>query len=211
MTGAKRDCIILVADHSMRMVCEAFLSRDGAAQRLGCRPFTADVIVAVGRHDSGVYAFAQDYLREYLDSHAHALALLDANWDGASSAPEMQCDMENRLANNGWVTNNARAIVIDPELENWIWTRSPRLAKELGWPDDVSLYQWLSDEGYACGADGKPEKPKESLRAALRRASVRVAAAWYGDIVAKASVKNCTDPAFIRLRNTLRTWFPAQP
>ena len=51
--------------------------------------------------------------------------------------------MEERLAANGW-NDRAKAIVVDPELESWVWADSRVVEDVLGWPGHAEdLRSWL--------------------------------------------------------------------
>ena len=44
--------------------------------------------------------------------------------------------------------DHARAIVLSPELENWIWTDSPHVDAVIGWKhSEPSLRPWLIGQG----------------------------------------------------------------
>lgn len=57
------------------------------------------------------------------------------------------------------------AIVIDPEVDVWIWGADNALREVLQWPLEGSIRAWLQSQGFAFGADDKPERPKEALEA----------------------------------------------
>ena len=47
---------------------------------------------------------------------------------GEFTRPEtLEIDLENQLKSNGWPNNNAAVIIIEPELEAWVWTDSYEL------------------------------------------------------------------------------------
>ena len=59
---------------------------------------------------------------------------------------EIQEEVEIGLTRNGW-EGRSKAIVIDPELEVWVWSRSPIVAEVLGWDTDIeALRRWLESE-----------------------------------------------------------------
>jgi hypothetical protein len=56
----------------------------------------------------------------------------------------MENDLEARLSQSGWPSGCCAAIVIDPELELWVWSRSPHVPAVLGLSED-SLQQVLTN------------------------------------------------------------------
>jgi hypothetical protein len=56
----------------------------------------------------------------------------------------------------------------------------------------------------------KPERPKEAMKAAMRQVRKSSSSSVFRELAEKVSVHRCTDPAFQKLRDTLREWFPAR-
>ena len=143
----------------------------------------------------------------------HALVVFD--WEGCgspSSREEIEAELEDDLWRNGW-NERARAVVIDPELEAWVWAGSRAVAEALGWgPDYTRLRSWLTTEGLWGEGSPKPGRPKTAMLRAMRsappstrrRRSPRV----FGEIAASVSLRNCQDPAFQKLKYTLQAWYP---
>ncbi len=197
----------------MEIVCKSFLGQKHFHHRLGCGAFDfnpdTDLIVAIGKNDPGVFLQAHEYLRSYGNSHRHALVILDAEWGGAPSPARIKARIEKNLTLAGWPSGTTKAIVIDPELENWIWMDSPHVVKALHWPGPGELRSWLVQEGFGFVQSGKPERPKEAVEAVLHETRQPRSSSIYGRIVKNASVKRCKDPAFKEMVETLRNWFPA--
>lgn len=121
---------------------------------------------------------------------------------------ELELNVETLLAQNGWERRCA-AICIEPELENWVWSSSPHVAAALEWHAG-ELDTWLVQAGHRPPGAAKPVKPKEAMEAALRIKRIPRSSAIYSAIAGKVSFDRCTDPAFLKLRGTLRAWFPAE-
>ncbi len=102
-------------------------------------------------------------------------------------------------------------IVIDPELENWVWSRSIHVATALGWRDPtLDVREWLLDQNYlADTTQSKPTPPKEAMEAVLRHARKARSSAIYRAIANNVSLTSCDDPSFVKFRQTLLTWFGA--
>lgn len=203
------ECVFLVADKNMETVFQSFLAQPEARHRLVCRPFHFDLIVATGKADPGIHSLAHEYLRGYASTHRYAVVVLDAEWAGAPAPEAIREKIAGDLCNTGWDRDRIAVIVIDPELENWIWMNSPHVAQGLGWTTSMAdLRTWLNSKQFVFAESGKPERPKEAIEAVLRHTRKPRSSARYGKIVQQASIKRCTDPAFAELARVLQQWFP---
>jgi hypothetical protein len=110
--------------------------------------------------------------------------------------------------------------VIDPELEVWVWSNSPRVADVLGWQGrSRELNEWLrtttirigkQEREYLKEGETKPVRPKEAMEAALREVRKPRSSANFRQMAEKVSLEKCQDPAFRRLKSTLQQWFPVR-
>jgi hypothetical protein len=201
-----RDLVVLVADSGQQHVIQALLSRPPA---LGIREVTFEIVVHPQR-DPGCYGDAVEILRVFTRTHERALVVFDRHGSGHDDSPRAQLeeDVERILEVNGWA-DRVCAVTIDPELEVWIWSDSPHVDKVLGWADrSPSLREWLRTEGLWPAGEAKPGEPKAAYERALREAKKPKSAALFADLAARVSTARCTDPAFTKLRDTLRRWFP---
>lgn len=202
----KRDLIILAADKNMEFALKGILSRPKA---LGIRSIDYEIRTHPG-HDGGARTNGHQILRLFRNQFAHALLIFDregSGAEGAQSAEAIEADVEIRLK----VTwgDDARAIVIQPELEVWTWGSDTVLRDALGWdPDRGLLRDWLKASAHTFDDNGKPGRPKEALEAVLRELRFPRSSSIYQDITSKISLAKCTDAAFQRLRSALLEWFP---
>ncbi len=200
------DLIILTADRNTQFALRGILSR---TQALGIRSINEQIFVHP-RRDPGVLRESHDFLREFSRDTAYALAVLDREGCGSTDSREaLESQIEDRLAHSGW-GDRARAIVIDPELEAWVWSHSTHVAHALNWRNPDALRGWLGEQGFRTNSAGKPERPKESLERALFHASIPRSSGLYETLAKKVSFTKCTDSAFAKLTNTLRVWFGAE-
>jgi len=204
------DLVVMVADKDAEMVMKTLLNERTAA--LGIRAVTSKVIRDPGR-DSGVYLRAQDLLRPYVRQAAYALVILDREGSGREtkmSAIEMELNLQRRLEESGWGLlhgqSRAAAIVLDPELEVWVWSRSPHVPTALGL-DENGLSQ--ATQGFGRLPNGKPERPKEAMLAALRAGKKPHSPDIFKELAQNVSLQ-AHERAFDKLRDTLQTWFPLQ-
>lgn len=204
---AATDLIVVTADIDAAGTIRALLARH---QALSIRKIAATVDRYVGR-DSGCYRRAHEYLRPFISHFDYALVVFDRHGCGneGQSRVALEEDVEERLRRNGWA-NRSAAIVLDPELEAWVWSDSPEVDRVLGWAGkQPDLRTWLREEGLWSDDASKPSDPKQAMRSAQRHARQPASAAVYRQLAQSVGVERCTDPAFEKLRATLQRWFPA--
>lgn len=199
------DLVCLVADKNMEATISGVLERH---QALGTRRIDALVLVHPQR-DSACYHHPADILRGHSNSAKHALVVFDRAWNGVPdrSTADLEQDVEDRLQQlgAGW----AKAIVIDPELEVWLFRRSPRLDEALGWRHrQPSLQDRLATNGLWPTDAAKPTDPKRAIEWALRDAKKPRSSSIYRELAQTIGLKDCVDPSFQRFQTTLRGWFP---
>jgi len=205
---AASDLIVVTADIDAAGAIRALLDRYHA---LSIRKITATVDRYVGR-DSGCYHRAHEYLRPFIGQFHYALVVFDRHGCGneSQSRVALEDDVEERLHRNGWADRCA-AIVLDPELEAWVWSDSPHVSVALGWPQDSrQLRSWLVDRGWLQQHQTKPKRPKEAMEAVLHWVRKPRSSAIYEELARKVSLRRCSDAAFAKLRTTLQRWFPIE-
>jgi hypothetical protein len=75
-----------------------------------------------------------------------------------------------QLQRNGWAKDAVSVIVIEPELEAWLWAISPRVADMLGWQNERGGLRSLLTSRIRCDENSpKPSNPKEAMRQSLRK------------------------------------------
>ncbi|MEW6072957.1 MAG: hypothetical protein AB1726_10260 [Planctomycetota bacterium] len=202
---AGKDLIALVADKNMEFALRALLSR---AASLEIRPVTADVYVHPER-DAGCLLRAHEFCRPFIDRYSHSLVMFDR--EGCGRGQESRRELEQRtealLSNFGWEGRSA-TVVIDPELEAWVWSSSPHVASALGWQGRrPGLREWLERVDLWADAEAKPHRPKHALERALWAVRRPRSSALYAEIAGKVRLGDCQDLAFGKLRDTLASWF----
>lgn len=209
-----RDCIFLLADKNMQAAFEGFFTRQGCPQRLGCGNFVfdprQDIAVASGDNDPGLYTRGHELLRPYQATHRHAVVVLDADWDGSPGKTAITEHLTAQITATGWRADRFNVIVIDPELENWIWQQNDHVARGLGFGNSNEL---MADPDLQVAwpqGQVKPSSPKEILEFLLQKRRIPRSSAIYKQITSQVSVKHCQDSAFHRLIDSLRTWFPQE-
>ncbi|HEU5406403.1 MAG TPA: hypothetical protein VFU48_01450 [Nitrospira sp.] len=83
-----------------------------------------------------------------------------------------------------------------------------RVVEFLRYPGGQPLRDWLRDLGHWPDGEPKPTDPKNAVEVTLGLTRTRRSGAIYGRIVERISPRSCSDPAFVKLRDALRRWFP---
>lgn len=207
--GPVQDLFALVADLDMRNAVGALLAR---SSDFGVR----GISFHIERHkerDSGCRTFAVSHLRPHFHLYRRALVVFDRHGSGVHAPrEEIQGDLERDLARNGWPDGRAKVIVIEPELEAWMWAGSSRVSRALGWgPGYGAMRRWLESRGYWKPGETKPTDPKKAMHAALRHRRTKWSSPLFAELAAGVDLSRCRDAAFIEFRDTLRSWFPPPP
>jgi len=202
---AVKDLVVLVADGQMKSAVEGLLTR---GRSLKCRDVSSDIYVHPAK-DPGCLLRAHDFLRPFCRQYHRAVVMLDREGSGREGLPreELEAEIEQRLSTSGW-GERAAAIVLDPELEIWVWSDSPEVDAALGWSGRTpSLAAWLVSQGYRVPGQHKPQEPKKAMEEALRIARKQRSSAIYLRLAQRVSIQRCADPAFTKFKTVLQRWF----
>lgn len=203
---AKRDVVFLVADMGMEQMLRGFLGRPHAHLSLRCGKFSfdpAEDIFVAPTNDPGVYGAAGELLRPFERLHRRAVVMLDAAWDGSPGAADIRSHIGGCLQDR-WT--DFAVVVIEPELEAWVWQDNPHIAEVFRCPKDFRRI--LAESGHWPLGTLKPGDPKAALDYLRRRYRVRGFSADFGRLASRISVRGCQDEAFGYLCDRLRAWFP---
>lgn len=194
------DLFCLVADKNMEAAVTSILKRPGSLQ---IEPIKFEVTVHP-RRDPGCYFESAEILRGWRHTAKNAIVLLDRAWDGAPevSGEEMERKIEASLAEKG-LSPWARVVVIDPELEVWVFSDSPHLAETLGWEDTSHLRTDLAKRGFWQEGEKKPKDPKATLEWMLWTQKKPRSSAIYRELATRVGFQRCQDRSFLRLREIL--------
>lgn len=202
-----RDLTVLVADSNIEHGIRGLLSRPEALQ---VSPVTFQLFKHP-HHDPGCFREAGDFLRPLQSEFRFALVVFDREGCGSSKTREqLEQTVERDLVGSGWHGRSA-VVVIDPELEAWVWSDSPEVDKTLGWVASMqpTMRQWLGQQELLTGGATKPEHPKVAMEAVLRQTKYPRSAALYYELASRVGLARCTDASFLKLKRTLQDWFPA--
>ncbi|MBI2570429.1 MAG: hypothetical protein HYV63_25800 [Candidatus Schekmanbacteria bacterium] len=202
----------MVADKNMESALRGILSREEVRLVLGTAPFLfdprRDLLVAAGQNDPGLYTRASEILQPYAGSWKHAVVLVDAEWQGSPGADQIQQRLNEHLVNAGWADGDGLGLVVDPEIDLWLWSDSPHTPVALGWPSWIELREMLERESLLKPGQLKPERPKEAAERALRLKRKVRSSLIYEQISSRVSIRRCQEPAVLVLLETLQRWFP---
>ncbi len=200
-----RDLCVLCPDQTWLATLQALLDRP---QSLDIRGVSADVKSVPGQTDGWVRQNGVVFLEMMSARYRHAILVFDHQGCGDSRpANVIERELQDGLR-PAW-GDRACAIVVDPELEEWVigshaWL--PNLAELRG----VRPREWFQEEGLWRQGEAKPDDPKEALHRLFRRFGVAQSAATYRKIASHASLRSdrCRSSSYPRFVETLRRWFP---
>ncbi len=206
-SATAKDLIVVTADADAEFAIRDLLQR---RETLSIREIKTTVRRFSGR-DPGCYRRVHEFLRPSIKQFQHALVIFDRHGCGKEneSRTSLEADVEDRLRLNGWADRSA-VIVLDPELEAWVWSDSPEVDRILGWTaQQEDLRTWLREQNLWVEDEAKPKDPKLAMEQALRYVRKPRSSAIYSQLAKSVSLRRCTDPALDKLRETLQRWFPA--
>lgn len=205
-----KDLVILAADKDLEFALRGMLSRPEA---LGIRPVEANTDIFVEpEHDPACALRGVDFLDNLSEQYRYGSLIFDYEGSGkeATAPQELQKNINAEFVSSTW-GERARAIVLSPELEIWIWSDSPHVDEVVGWKNrNPKLRPWLIEQDYLQTGEVKPARPKEAFKAALREARKPRSASLYQQIAERVSLRRCTDTAFLELKGILSNWFPPE-
>lgn len=199
------DLVVLVPDRNTEAAVKGILSR---TQALGIREISFDIFIHIER-DPGCYRRSHDFLKPMINKYRHALVIFDKAGCGQESREReaIEGDVEKGLSISGW-EDRAAAVVIDPELEVWVWSESPEVANCLGWESSITdLRSWLTEKGLWPKYSRKPIDPKLAVEQVLRQVKKPRSSAIYKLLAQRVSFARCTDPAFLKFKRIMQHWF----
>ena len=195
--------IVLTADTQQKQTVATLLSHRW--QSLGIRQIQAEIF-SHPRHDPGVYHDAGNFLAPFAKQYSHALVLIDAEWGGSPlDVAKIKKKIQFDLDENGWKGRSA-VIVLNPELEIWVWNQSLHVPKLLN-ADWNTIKKIGRQKAYWNANENKPTRPKELLEAVLRQTNKKRSSSLFVRLAQKVGLESCKDASFNRFRKVLCEWF----
>jgi len=203
----RKDLLVITADANMQAGVEAILNRP---KSLNIRPITFQIFRHPQR-DPGCRVYGASFSQLFLEQFACCMIIFDLAGcgEGNIKAIELEKQSDRILSSMGW-GYNAKTIVIDPELEIWVWSDSPRVDDALGWRNKTpALKDFLIQMNFLQLNQVKPQNPKKAVELILRTAKIPRSSNIYKAIAEKVSLQRCQDSAFNKFKSTLISWFPS--
>lgn len=200
------DLAVVVADVQAEHALDALLSRP---RDLHLGAFTFSITVHPER-DPGCRLTSQELLRPMIRSRDRCLVIYDRHGCGRedSAVSVLEDGTRDLLRRNGWA-GRSEVVVIDPELEIWVWVDSPVVDACVGWRRELlGIRRWLRQSGHWPAGAAKPPDPKGALETALREVQRPRSSSLFRQLGASAPLAECADPAFNRFTAILQAWFP---
>ena len=163
-----KDLVILAADKDLEHAMKGLLARP---QALGIRAVEADILVEP-QHDPACARYGVEFISNFSRHYHYGLLMFDHKGSGMETTDPraLQNSLNDSLAHSPW-GQRAKAIVLAPELEVWVWNDSPHIDEVAGWKNrNPGLRPWLIDRGWLREGEVKPDRPKEAFKEALRAA-----------------------------------------
>lgn len=216
-----RDIVWLIPDLECQATIKGFLERPDFHLSLECGAFhfsiQDDLLRDAQGKDPGVWKRAHEFLRGKQYTHRYAVIILDNAWEGSPGPIRIEQNIVRNMRSCGWDQARFEVIVIDPELETWIWQDSPLLDQAFEHVRPPSLRQKLAtvthkSSGQVLWPQGepKPPDPKEAVETVLSMYRLGPASPVFNEIASKVGVGQCQDPAFQKLIAALQRWFPVE-
>jgi hypothetical protein len=198
--------VLLVPDKNTQFVLRGVLQR---FQALGIRPIEFEFRTHPGR-DGGVRSTGAGILAGEHRRFNHALMLIDHEGSGAEKRSAI--DLEDRLDGQLGIVwgSRAKAIVIDPEVDVWVWGAENIMRNLLDWQAAENVRDWLKAHGHSFDSAGKPKRPKEAMELLVKFRQQPRSSALYEKLASRISLHRCSDAAYLRMRAKLREWFPTE-
>ena len=202
-----KDLVVLTADKNWMAALQGIFSRPEA---LGIRPIQSETF-RHPRKDPGCVNDGVAFLSNFSEQYHYGLLIFDYEGCGkeqTGSPRALQDALNEQLSRSRW-GDRARAVVLSPELEAWVWSNSPHVDEAIGWKNrQPALIDWLTERGWLQPGKIKPARPKEAFEAALREVRIPRSSSLYQQIAERVSLRRCQDAIFLEFTGILRNWFP---
>lgn len=201
-----KDLVVVAADKDMQKTVEGLLTRPKA---LGIRELEVDLYTHP-QHDPACALHGVEFMSDYSQQYRYGLLMFDHEGSGKEDTQpfELQEAINEDFSRSSW-GKRGRALVLAPELEAWVWSKSPHVSRIAGWgSDNHQLRSWLIRKKYLERGETKPASPKKAFEAALQKSRTPRSSSLYLQLAMKVSLKQCSDAGFLEFRKILRQWFP---
>lgn len=199
-----KDLIVLVPDKNIKFGLEALLRR---TQSLKIRPIEFDIFIHPER-DPGIYNDAHNFLRGFIDKYKYSIIFMDYEGCGqeTKNVVELHNEVKSNLEKNGW-KNRCEVIVLNPEVEVWLWVDSHHFYSFFDFNDYEELKEFLMKNGKWGRKQNKPDKPKEAFEYLLWIKRIPRSSSLYKSFAEKINFDKCSLDSFISFKAIIKNWF----
>jgi hypothetical protein len=215
-----RDVIFHLADPNMEAGFRAFFARDDWHYVLGCSRFKIDpeseqdIYRLGGETDGGLRKRAHTNLTLFQHLYRHAVIVLDADFKPSPGAEALQKEISANMLAAGWSQDAFCVVVIDKELEAWLWAPNINVAKAFGHEDFEAMRRALADKKLWDAGSPKPNDLKAARDLAARLGGRKTGGPLFRGVfsgMSKRACDLCQESGFVTLRSALQRWFPPDP
>ena len=201
-----KDLIMLTADKNTEFLLQGLVPR--IPEKFSTKNFDFDIFVHPKRDPGCIQA--HDFLRDFLGEYEYALVIFDFEGCGGKNYEETKQEVKEKMEINGW-KERCEVIILDPEIENWIWIESKFVSRYTDFGDSYKiLKEWLVENNFLQTGETKPKRPKEAFEKALKTKKIQRSSSIYKKMSQNVfSFEKCQDIAFKEFTCTLIKWFPA--
>ncbi len=214
-----RDIVFHLADRHMEEGLRAFFSRQDWHHVLKCRRFEVDPMSnsdfyrVAGETDGGLWKHAHKNLHIFKEQYRHAVIMLDAEFDPQPGPNVLRADIGKAMLASGWDEDRFGVVVIEPELEAWLWAPNHNVARAFGHANFEELRTFLESEGLWDPGAPKPHSLKAARDRAARRGGKRTGGPIFRSVfehISRRALDACVEHGLKTLRMMLGTWFPPE-
>lgn len=214
-----RDVIFHLADEHMEKGLKAFFSRDDWHYAMGCRKAdinpenNTDILRVPGCTDGGIWKNAAENLDPFRDKYARAVIVLDEDFEPHPGPDTLRADITEAMVKSGWDEERFAVVVIQPELEAWLWAPNVNVALAFGHKDFDQLRGALEKEKLWTPGEPKPHDIKAARDRAAGLGGKKTGGPIFKGVfnaLSKKALDRCVEPGFGVLRTALQTWFPPE-
>ncbi len=212
-----RDVIFHLADQHMEAGFRAFFARADWHHVLGCDQFTIDadserdIYRKGGYTDGGLWKHAHTNLTPFKEEYRRAVIVLDADFEPHPGSETLQADISRNMLAAGWEENSFCVVVIDKELEAWLWAPNLNVAKAFGHNDFEQMRAALAAKQLWDDGAPKPNDLKRARDLAAKLGGKRTGSPIFRGVfggISKRACDLCQEEGFTSMRAAIRTWFP---
>lgn len=195
------DLLILLPDKDILSLLEGLLSRTGFI-----RPVLYEAIPHEDR-DHGCRKKYEHYVRGRNTDYQKLLVIFDRHGCGDDRDREtIEQEMETRIKGLGWPAEHICVLCIEPEIEQWLWVHPAHIQEALN-QKQIDVHQFLEGKELKATNQIKPPDPKKAWQTLTKACGKKPSPTHFKQIGTYGSIGECTDPAFLKLKACLTSWF----